>query len=41
MMARQPVDYFHRKLGKIMWNKKLVWQGNKEGLEEAIQKLKH
>ena len=37
--GQQPVDYFHRKLGKIMWNK-VGMARNKEGLEEAIQEIK-
>ena len=33
------VDYFHRKLGKIIWNK-CGMSRNKEGLEEAIAEVK-
>ena len=33
------VDYFHRKLGKIIWNK-CGMSRNKEGLEEAIGEVK-
>lgn len=35
----QPVDYFHRKLGKIMWDK-CGMARNKEGLEWAIAEIK-
>ena len=33
------VDYFHRKLGKIIWNK-CGMSRNKKGLEEAIEEVK-
>ena len=33
------VDYFHRKLGKIIWNK-CGMSRNKEGLQEAIAEVK-
>ena len=33
------VDYFHRKLGKIIWNK-CGMSRNKEGLQEAISEVK-
>ena len=33
------VDYFHRKLGKIIWNK-CVMSRNSEGLQEAIAEVK-
>ncbi|MDO1502006.1 fumarate reductase/succinate dehydrogenase flavoprotein subunit [Winogradskyella maritima] len=34
----KPVDYFHKKLGKIMWNK-CGMARNAEGLKEAIQEI--
>ncbi|MFY0687103.1 MAG: fumarate reductase/succinate dehydrogenase flavoprotein subunit [Cyclobacteriaceae bacterium] len=33
------VDYFHKKLGKVMWNK-VGMARNKQGLEEAIKEIK-
>ncbi|MEQ9404177.1 MAG: fumarate reductase/succinate dehydrogenase flavoprotein subunit [Cyclobacteriaceae bacterium] len=33
------VDYFHRKLGKVMWNK-VGMARNEKGLKEAIQEIK-
>lgn len=35
----QPVDHFHRKLGKIMWNK-CGMARNEKGLKEAIQEIR-
>ncbi len=35
----QPVDYFHKKLGKIMWNK-CGMARNAEGLKEAVAEIK-
>ena len=37
--GNKTVDYFHRKLGKIIWNK-CGMSRNKEGLEEAIGEVK-
>jgi succinate dehydrogenase / fumarate reductase, flavoprotein subunit len=37
--GQQPVDYFHRKLGKIMWDK-CGMARSKEGLEWAIAEIK-
>ncbi|NQZ79141.1 MAG: fumarate reductase/succinate dehydrogenase flavoprotein subunit, partial [Ekhidna sp.] len=37
--GKHSVDYFHRKLGKIMWNK-VGMSRNEEGLKEAIQEIK-
>ena len=34
----QPVDYFHKKLGKIMWDK-CGMSRNEEGLKEAINEI--
>ena len=34
------VDYFHKKLGKIMWNH-CGMERNKEGLEKAIEEIKN
>lgn len=34
----KPVDYFHKKLGKIMWDK-VGMARNKKGLEEAIEEI--
>ena len=35
----KPVDHFHKKLGKIMWEK-VGMSRNKEGLEKAIKEIK-
>jgi len=35
----KPVDYFHKKLGKIMWNK-CGMARNEQGLKEAIEEIK-
>jgi succinate dehydrogenase / fumarate reductase flavoprotein subunit len=35
----KPVDYFHKKLGKIMWNK-VGMSRNETGLKEAIHEIK-
>tara|TARA_B100001287_G_scaffold276131_1_gene285901 strand:- start:2956 stop:5283 length:2328 start_codon:yes stop_codon:yes gene_type:complete len=35
----KPVDHFHKKLGKIMWEK-VGMSRNKEGLEKAIEEIK-
>jgi succinate dehydrogenase / fumarate reductase, flavoprotein subunit len=35
----KPVDYFHKKLGKIMWDK-CGMARNKKGLEEAISEIR-
>ncbi|MFY0606063.1 MAG: fumarate reductase/succinate dehydrogenase flavoprotein subunit [Cyclobacteriaceae bacterium] len=35
----KPVDYFHKKLGKVMWNK-VGMARNAEGLKEAISEIK-
>ncbi len=35
----KPVDYFHKKLGKVMWNK-VGMARNAEGLKEAIAEIK-
>ncbi|MBC6400023.1 MAG: fumarate reductase/succinate dehydrogenase flavoprotein subunit [Ekhidna sp.] len=37
--GKHSVDYFHRKLGKIMWNKAGMSR-NKEGLQEAIAEIR-
>lgn len=37
--GKHSVDYFHRKLGKIMWNK-VGMSRNEEGLKEAIKEIK-
>ena len=37
--GKHSVDYFHRKLGKIMWNK-VGMSRNTEGLREAIAEIK-
>ncbi|MBF13437.1 MAG: succinate dehydrogenase flavoprotein subunit [Legionellales bacterium] len=37
--GNKTVDYFHRKLGKIIWNK-CGMSRNKEGLQEAIAEVK-
>jgi succinate dehydrogenase / fumarate reductase flavoprotein subunit len=36
--GNQPVDYFHKKLGKIMWDK-CGMSRNEEGLKEAINEI--
>jgi succinate dehydrogenase / fumarate reductase flavoprotein subunit len=35
----KPVDYFHKKLGKVMWNK-CGMARNAQGLKEAIEEIK-
>jgi succinate dehydrogenase / fumarate reductase flavoprotein subunit len=35
----KPVDYFHKKLGKVMWNK-CGMARNAQGLREAIEEIK-
>ncbi|WP_421870532.1 fumarate reductase/succinate dehydrogenase flavoprotein subunit [Marinoscillum sp.] len=35
----KPVDYFHKKLGKIMWNK-VGMARNEQGLKEALKEIK-
>ena len=36
--GNKPVDYFHKKLGKIMWNK-CGMARNEKGLKEAIKEI--
>ena len=35
----KPVDYFHKRLGKVMWNK-VGMARNKQGLEEALKEIR-
>jgi succinate dehydrogenase / fumarate reductase flavoprotein subunit len=35
----KPVDYFHKKLGKVMWDK-VGMARNKQGLEEALKEIR-
>ena len=37
--GNKPVDYFHKKLGRIMWDK-CGMSRNKQGLNQAIQEIK-
>ncbi len=37
--GKQTVDHYHRELGKVMW-KECAMSRNKEGLEDAISKIK-
>ncbi|MCL3780325.1 fumarate reductase/succinate dehydrogenase flavoprotein subunit [Prolixibacteraceae bacterium JC049] len=37
--GKQPVDYFHKKLGQIMWDK-VGMSRNEKGLKEAIAEIK-
>lgn len=37
--GKHSVDYFHKRLGKVMWNK-VGMARNKQGLEEAIKEIK-
>ena len=39
-MVQNSVDYFHKKLGKIMWNK-VGMARNVKGLKKLFQKLKN
>ena len=39
VQGKEPVDHFHRELGKIMWNY-VGMSRNKEGLEKAIDEIK-
>ncbi len=37
--GKEPVDYFHRKLGRIMWDK-VGMARNEKGLKEAIEEIR-